>query len=188
YVLNDKCSYIFHVGSILRRCIHTESLIVFTNTLPYSIILIPLLIISYLVFSATTFDSASLILASVASKKLDKAGHPPRYQRMFWALVLGAVGITVIAIGGLDAVQLSSGIIGVPMLLVFVLMTISFLKAVNADVSVTWPKKFIRKVKVAEADTEKENAGGEVYIYQHEMANSRWLVNWRTREEPSNQC
>src|SRR5699024_4984964 len=116
---------------------------------------IPLLIIAYLVFSATTFDSASLILASVASKKLDKAGHPPRYQRLFWALILGIVGITVIAIGGLEAVQLSSVIIGVPMILVFTLMTISFIKSVRKDFSVKKSEiNLVRRSNITEEDKE----------------------------------
>src|SRR5699024_12611332 len=91
-------------------------------------------------------------------KKLDNECHPCRYHRLFWALILGAVGITVIAIVGLDAFQLSLVIIGVPMILVFVLMTISFIKAVNEDFSVNQPKRLIRKVKIPESDTEKEKA------------------------------
>src|SRR5699024_208830 len=73
YALNLELSNILQVGSILESSGQTEAIMAVTNTLPYSMILIPLLIIAYLVFSATTFDSASLILASVASKKLDKA-------------------------------------------------------------------------------------------------------------------
>src|SRR5699024_12728028 len=99
----------------------TETIMAITNTLPFNIILIPLLIVAYLVFSATTFDSASLILASFSSNKLDKAGQPPRYQRILWALIIGIVSITVIAIGGLDAVQLSSFIILVTIILDFTL-------------------------------------------------------------------
>lgn len=44
-----------------------------------------------------------------------------------------SVGIIILAIGGLDAVQLSSVIVGVPMILVFALMTISFIKSVRED-------------------------------------------------------
>src|SRR5699024_3663234 len=111
----------------------TEAIMAVINTLPFSVIVIPLMIVAYLVFSATTFDSASLILSSVASKKLNKSGHPPRIQRLFWALILGIVGIIILAIGGLEAVQLSSVIVGVPMILVFALMTVSFIKSVRTD-------------------------------------------------------
>lgn len=159
YALNLELSNILSVSSILESSGQTEAIMAVTNTLPLSMILIPLLIVAYLVFSATTFDSASLILASIASKKLDKSGQPPRYQRLFWALILGAVGITVIAIGGLDAVQLSSVIIGVPMILVFALMTVSFIKSVHEDFSAKQPKTtLIRQFKVPESDSKKEEA------------------------------
>lgn len=159
YALNLELSNLLPVKQILVDSGQTEAIMAVTNTLPFSIILIPLLIVAYLVFSATTFDSASLILASVASKEFDKAGQPPRHQRLFWALILGVVGITVIAIGGLDAVQLSSVIIGVPMILVFTLMTISFIKSVNEDFSVKKSKpSLIRHVDFSKSDTKKKKA------------------------------
>lgn len=133
YALNLQLSNLVPLDAILANGGQTEAIMAVINTLPFSAIIIPLMIIAYLVFSATTFDSASLILASVASRRLDKAGQPPRLQRLFWALILASVGIIVLAIGGLDAVQLSSVIVGVPMILVFILMTISFIKSVNQD-------------------------------------------------------
>jgi len=133
YALNLQLSNIVSVDSILVNSGQTEAIMAVINTLPFSVIVIPLMIVAYLVFSATTFDSASLILSSVASKKLNKSGHPPRIQRLFWALILGIVGIIILAIGGLEAVQLSSVIVGVPMILVFALMTVSFIKSVRTD-------------------------------------------------------
>ncbi|HLR53144.1 MAG TPA: BCCT family transporter [Pseudogracilibacillus sp.] len=157
YALNLDLSNLLSVESILESGGETETIMAITNTLPFNIILIPLLIVAYLVFSATTFDSASLILASVASKKLDKAGQPPRYQRIFWALILGIVGITVLAIGGLDAVQLSSVIIGVPMILVFILMTVSFIKSVREDFSTKKTQNsLVRNFNIPASDSEKK--------------------------------
>lgn len=133
YALNLQLSNLVPVNSIMVNSGQTEAIMAVINTLPLSSIIIPLLVIAYLIFSATTFDGASLILSSVASKKLGRTGQPPRIHRLFWALVLGGVGITILAIGGLEAVQLSSVIVGVPMILVFVLMTISFIKSVKED-------------------------------------------------------
>src|SRR5699024_3208565 len=63
YALNLDLSNLLSVESILESGGETETIMAITNTLPFNIILIPLLIVAYLVFSATTFDSASLILA-----------------------------------------------------------------------------------------------------------------------------
>src|SRR5699024_7619961 len=159
YALNLELSNILPVLSILESGGQTEAIMAVTNTLPLSVILIPLFAIAYLVFSATTFDSASLILASVASKKLDKAGQPPRYQRLLWAFVLGVMGVTVLAIGGLEAVQLSSVIIGVPMILVFTLMTIAFIKTVRKDFIPKQTKPALtRNFKNPESDSLKKEA------------------------------
>ncbi|WP_176448174.1 BCCT family transporter [Lentibacillus sp. CBA3610] len=133
YALNLELSNLVPVSSIMVNSGQTEGIMAVINTLPLTAILIPLFVVAYLVFSATTFDTASLILSSVASKKLDSTGQPSRIHRLFWALILGSVGIIVLAIGGLDAVQLSSVIVGVPMILVFALMTISFIKSVKED-------------------------------------------------------
>src|SRR5699024_2406703 len=133
YALNLQLSNIVSVDSILVNSGQTEAIMAVINTLPFSVIVIPLMIVAYLVFSATTFDSASLILSSFASKKLNKSVHPPRIQMLFWALILGIVGIIILAIGGLEAVKLSSVIVGVPMILVFALMTVSFIKSVRTD-------------------------------------------------------
>ncbi|SFE24149.1 betaine/carnitine transporter, BCCT family [Lentibacillus persicus] len=133
YALNIQMSNLIPVDSMMAESGQTGVIMAVINTLPLSAIIIPLLVIAYLIFSATTFDTASLILSSVASKKLDKTGQPPRLYRLFWALILGGVGIVILVIGGLQAVQLSSVIVGVPMILVFVLMTISFIKSVKED-------------------------------------------------------
>ncbi|WP_160112535.1 BCCT family transporter [Salicibibacter kimchii] len=111
----------------------TDAVVAVMNSLPFSTIIIALLIVVYLIFSATTFDAASFILASMSSKKLDNMGQPPRIQRLFWAFVLGLVGIFILYIGGLEAVQLASVVVGVPMILVFALVTISFIKTVRED-------------------------------------------------------
>ncbi|MBY7142416.1 BCCT family transporter [Virgibacillus sp. NKC19-3] len=133
YALNVQLSNVIPVDTIMADSGQTGVIMAVINTLPLSTIIIPLLVIAYLIFSATTFDTASLILSSVASKKLDRMGQPPRIHRLFWAFILGGVGIIILAIGGLEAVQLSSVIVGVPMILVFVLMTISFIKSVKED-------------------------------------------------------
>lgn len=133
YALNLDLSNVLPVGSIMNNSGQTESIMAVINTLPLSAIVIPVLVIVYLIFSATTFDAASFILSSVASKKMDKTAQPTRIHRLFWALILGTVGIIIMAIGGLDAVQLSSVIVGVPMILVFTLMTIAFIKSIKED-------------------------------------------------------
>ncbi|SDJ28531.1 BCCT family transporter [Natribacillus halophilus] len=133
YGLNLELSNLVPVNSIMVTEGETDAVVAVMNTLPLSAIIIVLLIIVYIVFSATTFDAASFILASISSKELDHTGQPARIHRLSWAIILGIVGIFIMYIGGLEAVQLSSVIVGVPMILVFVLLTISFIKSVKED-------------------------------------------------------
>ncbi|QQK75747.1 BCCT family transporter [Salicibibacter cibarius] len=133
YGLNLELSNLVPVNSIMVNEGETDAVVAVMNTLPLSAIIIALLIVVYIVFSATTFDAASFILASIASNKLDHTGQPARIHRLSWALILGVVGIFIMYIGGLEAVQLSSVIVGVPMILVFALVTMSFIKSVKED-------------------------------------------------------
>ncbi|WP_052400622.1 BCCT family transporter [Oceanobacillus jeddahense] len=163
YALNIQLSNLIPVDSIMAEGGQTGVIMAVINTLPLSAVIIPLLVIAYLIFSATTFDTASLILSSVASKKLDRTGQPPRLYRLFWALILGGVGIIILAIGGLEAVQLSSVIVGVPMILVFVLMTISFIKSVKEDFGegkATLVKN--SKLPISESNNDQESKENQV--------------------------
>ena len=56
-----------------------------------------------LIFMSTTYDSASYTLAAGATRELKDHQHPARWHRVFWAIALGALPLSIISHGSLPA-------------------------------------------------------------------------------------
>lgn len=93
------------------------------------------------VFSATTYDSASYILASSATHRLEAGDDPARWHRLFWAVGLANVPLTLMIAcrvtvdpsAGLTVIQTATLVVSLPILPIGVLMSVSLLKQLRAD-------------------------------------------------------
>ena len=81
-----------------------------------------------LIFMATTYDSASYTLAAGATRTLNDQRHPARWHRVFWAIAIGALPISLLFIGGLRELQTASLIASLPILFIYILLGISIMK------------------------------------------------------------
>ena len=104
------------------------TVIAILKTLPLASILVPLFTVLCYVFLATTLDSAAYTVASICSKDLTGYEEPTRWLRIVWALAIAVVGVGLLSVGGLKAVQLSTLIVALPMIPVFVIMALSFIR------------------------------------------------------------
>jgi BCCT family betaine/carnitine transporter len=87
-----------------------------------------------IIFVATTYDSASYTLASVATDHLHAGAHPARWHRIFWAVGVGILPCALMFIDGGIQVMLSTTIVAsLPLLVVGVIMTSSLLKMLRED-------------------------------------------------------
>jgi len=86
-----------------------------------------------LVFSATTYDSASFILASAATRYLPAGQDPDRWHRVFWALALAVLPLTLMFVGGLKVIQSASLVVSLPLIFVGGLMAVSLVKQLGKD-------------------------------------------------------
>lgn len=90
-----------------------------------------------IVFIATTYDSASYCLAASATRNLTEGKHPARWHRLFWAVAVGVLPITLMFIGqegGADqlrVIQSATLVVSLPLLVVGVLMAISLLRSLR---------------------------------------------------------
>ncbi|WP_252467412.1 BCCT family transporter [Microbulbifer okhotskensis] len=109
----------------------TAAIFATLKTLPGSKLVILVYTVLALIFTATTFDSISYILAAVVQKEMDE--EPARWNRLFWAFALSVMPITLMFLGGLDTLQTASVIGGVPLLVVALLLCISIVKAAHYD-------------------------------------------------------
>jgi BCCT family betaine/carnitine transporter len=102
-------------------------------TLPLKYIVLALFSIVSLIFVATTYDSASYTIASVASYKLSAGDHPARWHRVFWSMALAVLPVTLMFIGGLQIIQSAVLVVSLPILIIGVLMVISLLKSLKSE-------------------------------------------------------
>lgn len=108
------------------------------NSLPMPVIVSIFFVILGFIFLATSLDSASLVIASVATKELDGESQPARWHRLLWGVLLSALAISLTMTGGLSVVQTSSVLVSVPVLGMYILMAISLVKWLkkNEDIHV----------------------------------------------------
>ena len=81
-----------------------------------------------LIFIATTYDSASYTLAAGATRSLREGQDPARWHRVFWALSLGVLPLSLLFLGGLKVLQTASIVASVPLLGVYLLLVVSILR------------------------------------------------------------
>ena len=110
----------------------SEAAIVATfEQLPFSTIVISVFSIIALIFAATTYDSASYILAAGATLHLKSGDDPARWHRVFWAFGLGLLPITLMYIGGLKVMQATLLVVSAPILIVGMVMSVALVKSLR---------------------------------------------------------
>ncbi|KUJ84590.1 MULTISPECIES: BCCT family transporter [Microbulbifer] len=119
------------VVQILNQQDPTTAIFAILQTLPLSTLVVLVFTVLALIFTATTFDSISYILAAVVQKEVDE--EPARWNRLFWAFALSIMPVTLMFLGGLETLQTASVIGGVPLLIVAVLLCVSIVRAANYD-------------------------------------------------------
>ena len=104
------------------------------HQLPFPNLVIILFLLSAVLFLATTFDSGSYIIAAASQKKV--VGEPLKANRLYWAFALCLLPFALMLVGGersLEVLKTASLLASVPVLIVFVMMMISFLRTLNED-------------------------------------------------------
>jgi len=119
------------VINILNTETPTAAIFAILNQLPMRYFVIGTYTVLAVIFTATSFDSISYILASVVQKKLD--GEPLRWNRLFWAFALSIMPITLLILGGLETLQTASIVAGAPLLIVALLLCIAMVKIARFD-------------------------------------------------------
>jgi len=107
------------------------------ETLPLTTFVIAVFALVALVFSVTTYDSASYILASSATLALAPGEDPDRWHRVFWAMALAVLPLTLMFVGGLKVIQTATLVVSLPLLFIGVVMAWSLSKQLAADHAVS---------------------------------------------------
>jgi len=133
YGLSLETSGVVEVTAIMADEGSPAAIVAILDQLPMAAIAIAVFAMIALVFSATTYDSASYILASCATRRLMPGEDPDRWHRVFWAFALAVLPLTLMFIGGLKTVQTATLIVSLPLIFVGVLMGVSLVRQLHAD-------------------------------------------------------
>lgn len=131
YGLHLQLSGELDVVAVLNEQSPTAAIFAVLGTLPMSWLMMALFTLLAVIFTATTFDSISYILASVVQREVDDEPH--RWNRLFWAFTLCLMPAVLMFLGGLSTLQTASIFAGAPLRVIMVLLMISTIKAAKYD-------------------------------------------------------
>jgi len=118
---------------ILNNVNANAAIVATLETLPLAPVVVAVFAVVAIIFSATTYDSASYTLASSATLHLQAGDDPARWHRLFWAFALGLMPVALMFIGGLRVMQATLLVVSLPILLVGIVMSISLVRSLQAD-------------------------------------------------------
>lgn len=121
------------VVSILNEQGATKAIYAILSQLPMSTFVIAVFTLLCIIFTATTFDSISFILASVVQNNVTE--DPLRWNRLFWAFTLSFMPSVLMFMGGLATLQTAAIVGGLPLLVIAIMLMVSGVKAANLDLA-----------------------------------------------------
>jgi len=106
------------------------ALFAFLNQLPFSFISSIIAIILIVTFFVTSADSGALVIDIISSGgKMEN----PVWQRVFWAVSIGVIAATLMAMGGLEALKYATVVTALPFTLVIMFAGAGLLKALSME-------------------------------------------------------
>ena len=133
YAMDLQLSNILPVGDILNEHGGPAAIVEILKTLPISFIVLPFFVVLGVIFLSTSMDSATYILAAIATKEMREGEDPARWHRMVWGAVLAVISISLLLVGGLRVIQTSAVIVSVPIFIIYILLLISLLRWLKQD-------------------------------------------------------
>jgi BCCT family betaine/carnitine transporter len=121
------------ITEVLSESGGPAAIVLILDQLPLATLVAAVYALIALVFSATTYDSASYILASSGTRRLPAGEDPARWHRVFWAVMLAILPVTLIFIGGLKVAQTATLIVSLPLIFVGVIMAVALVRQLQVD-------------------------------------------------------
>lgn len=128
YTIHLELKDMIPVTRILEEQGEQAVIVSVLTSLPWSDILLPFFVILGIIFLATSLDSATYILAAIATRQLGGQEEPDRWHRLLWGGVLSLLAISLLLVGGLRVVQTSSVLVSVPVILMYLLLALSLVR------------------------------------------------------------
>lgn len=98
------------------------------KTMPFGTIVLVLFLFVMIISTVTVINGAAYTLSIVSTNNLSAQEEPTRWNRIFWAVALGLLGLTLIFMGGLTPIQTISISTGLLTAVIITMIFVSFLK------------------------------------------------------------
>lgn len=112
----------------------STALFQFFHYLPGFTITSSLTILLIVVFFVTSADSGSLVIDTLASGGADET---PRWQRIYWCILLGATAMLLLLAGGLGALQAATLVAALPFCFIMIFLAFALARQASADLGGT---------------------------------------------------
>ncbi len=134
YALFLETSGTLDFSGIMKSSGGDAAIVAMLEQLPLAAVVIAVFAAISIIFSATTYDSASYTLASSATLHLKAGDDPARWHRVFWAVALGLMPVALMLMNSnLRPIQVILLVVSLPILVVGVIMSVALVKTLQAD-------------------------------------------------------
>jgi BCCT family betaine/carnitine transporter len=133
YAMNLELTGELSLTTILNEQGGPAVIVAVLNTLPFAPFVLIFFTILGFIYLATSLDSATYVIAIIATSELKSGEEPARWHRLLWGIVLSAMAIGLTVVGGLNVIQTSSVLVSVPVLIMYILLTASLIKWLKQD-------------------------------------------------------
>ena len=102
------------------------------SSLPFPFLMLTLFSVISVIFIAATYNSKAYALAASTMRNLPVGQDPPRWNRIFWALVLGLLPVALMSVeGGIKVAQSAVLVASLPLLVIAILMCINLVRSLR---------------------------------------------------------
>lgn len=133
YSINLQVNNILNLTQLIKELPPEQTIVAILNTLPLEWLIIPVYAILCLVFLSGTISSSAYTLASQVQKKISGDEEPRSIISVTWTILLGIYAAGLLLTGGITSVQLSSVMLGFPLIFITIIMVMSLMKWLHED-------------------------------------------------------
>lgn len=133
YTMDLQVRGVLNLADIIKSQGVPRAIVEIFSTLPFSSIILPIILVLLFISTATVINSIAYTLAMVTTEKLKAGEEPAKWNRVFWALVLGGLSLTLIFLGGMKPLQAAAVAGSFPTMFIMGIILYGFIKKAGQD-------------------------------------------------------
>lgn len=124
---------VLNLGEIISTSGTPKAIVEIFSTLPGSTILLPILLVLLFISTATLLNGVAYTLAMVTSARIKDKEEPAKWNRVFWALLLGGLSLVLIFLGGMKPLQAAAVAGSFPTMFIMIIIVYGFIKTAGKE-------------------------------------------------------